>query len=458
MMRSTLLAIVFVLGCMTGVIQSRLAAQGDLAYIRFAHAAVGTAPTDLYVEEQITAVQALDFGDVSEWFAIAPGTYTILPASSGRVPKEFFTYPLKIEASDDDRITISLIGSEGRDTLALQPVYQNGNELPPGEARLSIFHAIESIGPVNVLANGSALFQFVNYPRTDHDQDGSVNDGFATVDIVANTYEFEVVSFINPDNVLIDLGEIQLLPNYHYWIAIMGASAPFTFSMEVTDVQDRATTRDDLLTVQAPQDAEGRLRVAHFSSGTPALDVFVDRERIIEGLTFADVSDFVVLPVGNYQLALVPSGLNVRDALIPPVEVDIEADRSILTAVIGTLANDSLTAQVVEENFRPIPNSQVRMSVFQAIPGIAPVNVQLDDGSVLVRLLGYPGSQGSNDGYEVFELTASTYDLEVVNAAETREVIVSLDNQLLIGGRNYLLATIRAEPPYILMFTEVDAD
>lgn len=349
-----------------------------------------------------------------------------------------------------------LMGSNERDSLGLFPVVQDSGELSAGEARLSIFHAVESIGAVDVLANGSALFQYVNYPATANDLTGSMNDGFATVDVVANTYDFEIVSFLNPSEVLLELGELQLLPRHHYWVALMGASPPLTFSLAVTDMGERNAVRDDLFAVQTSQDAEGHLRIAHFSSGTPALDIVVDGERIVEGLSFADVSEFVVLPAGTYQLALVPAGLNVRDALTPPVEIELDADRWLTTAVIGTLANDSLAAQVVVEDYSPLPDSQVRVSVFQAIPGIPPVNVQSGDGSTLIRLLGYPGSQGNNDGFEVFTLTASTYDLEIINAAATREVIASLENQPLIGGRNYLLATIRAEPPYVLMFTEVE--
>lgn len=436
-------------------LQAQSAVPNDDVRIRFAHLSVDTRGVDILVNEQLSSMQALRFGSVTEWFTVPAGIYTFVPTWSGVTPKRLLTRPLKLKLESDTWITVALVGSRQRQTLDMQPLWEDYNEIPVGEARLSVFHAVQGIGAVDVLVNGDALFQFVNYPGSTLDEEGIPNDGFVTADIVSNTYTLQVVDYTDADEVLLDIGEVDLLPNHYYWVAAVGTVFRPSYVLVTTDLASELD-QNPLFASGTVDNAAGHVRIAHFSSGTPALDIFIDEENIVRNLAFAQVGEFIELPPATYRVTLVPTGLTLRDALIPSISVDLASNAWLTVAVIGTLANDSLGVQVLVEDFSDLDVFESRISIFQSIPGIPPVNVRLSNGTVLVRLLGYPGSQGQNDGFEVVHLVPGVYDLQIVNAADSRNVIVDLQGQSFAAGRNYLLAAIRADPPYVLKFTEVE--
>lgn len=55
-------------------------------------------------------------------------------------------------------------------------------------------------------------------------------------------------------------------------------------------------------------DGDTALRVTHASPDAPAVDVRLDDQTVIEGLSFGDVSDYQTVDPGTYQLQVVPAG------------------------------------------------------------------------------------------------------------------------------------------------------
>jgi hypothetical protein len=432
--------------------------QTNPARIRLAHFSVDASSIDLYIDGEVSNVQGLNFGDITDWYHLPSGTYEMVITAAGIAPDENTLARSELTVDSSQWITLTVIGLVERDTVRFHRLLENASEIATGESRLSVFHAVQGIPAVDVLMNNNPLFQFVNYPGSFLDSNGNPNDGRVTVDLIANVYQIQFVRNSNPEIILLDLDEMRLLPDTAYLIAFIGTPSNPIYSLAITSFDDvRDTTLEDLRTSTIPtRRSSAYLRIAHFSSGTPLVDVYIDGEASsVQRLGFAQVSNFIELTAGTREITLTPAGLAPGDAVIDPVEVALHPGTWSTAAIIGTLSNDSVRVQLFEERQSELPDGETRLSVFQAIPGIEPVNVRIIGGPEIIRFLGYPGSQGSNTGFASVDVIAGSYTIQVISAANPNRVIAELPEINFFTGRNYLLATLLADPPYLLTFTPV---
>ncbi len=101
--------------------------------------------------------------------------------------------------------------------------------------------------------------------------------------------------------------------------------------------------------IRAHEDDPGWLRVAQYAWDAPAVDVYVDGEVVAEAVEAGFLSDFWELAAGEHSVAFAPSGAGIEDAIVGPVEVNLEADHRVSVSVIGQAGDDSLTPLVIDE-------------------------------------------------------------------------------------------------------------
>ncbi|MDX2161601.1 MAG: fasciclin domain-containing protein [bacterium] len=201
-----------------------------------------------------------------------------------------------------------------------------------------------------------------------------------------------------------------------------------------------------------------RVRVAHFSPDAPAVDVWVNNApSAIQALEFGSVTDWVELaPNPALRVAVAPAG--TTDIAIGPVDVSLAPGSWTTIAAIGSLANGTLTAQVITEDFSPLDDGSARVTVFHAIEGAPAVNV-FANGTLAIGELGYPGTlqDGTNDGVFTINVPAGTYDL-AVNAGGAP--LLTLDGAELVAGTHYFVAAIGTpdSPELVVLPTEIAAD
>ena len=177
-----------------------------------------------------------------------------------------------------------------------------------------------------------------------------------------------------------------------------------------------------------------RVRVAHFSPDAPAVEIYVGGENSgIQTLEFGDVSGWVELPEGTYSVAVVPAGMSAEDAAIGPVDLPLDAGTWTTVAAIGSLANGTLTATTIAEDYSALTGSDSRVMVFHAIEDAPAVDVILPDGTALISDLAFG---------EAAELTvpADSYSLSVVAAGTTEPAVISLPNTELSAQTYYFVA------------------
>lgn len=435
-----------------GVSTTAQDADESLTMVRFAQFSPDAAAIDVYIDGEATDITELDFGDVSDWLSLTSDVYRVAVVPSDGSVEDALVGPAELTLRAGEWLTIALVGSVDGGTIRAQILEENYDEVPPGEARLSFFHGVENGPTLDVLDEGEALFQRVSFPGSVISEDGTSNDGFAVVTVVARVYDLQLVDGDNPETVLLDLGDFALASNQNTLLAVIGTPE----NPQVTRVDTSLAMMDREPTTDADLgDGTGFLRFAHFSSGTPDIDIYINGALSeIRQLSFSNVTEYLALPAGVYTVDVAPLNTSINDRVVGPVEVRLATDSYVTVAAIGALANDTLTAQVFTEDYATLSTLRTGISIFHAIPGLGPVDV-LVSGQTRVGLLGYPGSQGSNDGLATFELPRGTYDVQVVLSERPDEVLVDLDNIRLNGDRRYLITLVVADPPFLLTTTSI---
>lgn len=190
------------------------------------------------------------------------------------------------------------------------------------------------------------------------------------------------------------------------------------------------------LPAAAQDEGTVRVRVAHFSPDTPAVDIYVDgRPSDIVDIEFGTITDWVELPAGEYTLSVVPPG-GIRSGFFT-----LPAGAFITVAAIGSLENNTLQLYPIVEDFSPIAEGRARVTVFHAIEDAPAVDVRSGEFTPIARLA-YPGTIRNNDGLFTITPRAGTYTYEVVPSGASGPVVLSLTDVELAANTNYFVAAI----------------
>lgn len=177
------------------------------------------------------------------------------------------------------------------------------------------------------------------------------------------------------------------------------------------------------------EEAIASIRVLHGAGDAPAVDVYADGAKILDGVAYGKISDYLAVPAGEYQVQVVPAGATLEEG---PVVIDapltFEAGTSTTVAATGSLAN-GIVPQVITDTPSPSEtDAQVRIVHFSA--DAPAVDVALDGGDVVAGGLAYP------DSTDYLSLPAAEYDLEIRPAGST-DVAFDLDPMALEAGTSY---------------------
>lgn len=97
----------------------------------------------------------------------------------------------------------------------------------------------------------------------------------------------------------------------------------------------------------AAQDNHAFVHVLHLVADGPAVDVLIDDEMQVEELEPGMFSGFIEVGPGNHSVAMAAHG--GEDAVIDPVDMELEAGHRYTVALMGQAADDDLSALVIDE-------------------------------------------------------------------------------------------------------------
>jgi transforming growth factor-beta-induced protein len=179
--------------------------------IRVAHFSPDAGPVDIYINGELSALQGVTFGAVSDWIEVPARAYNIAIAPSGQYPIGVASY----DVVPGSRVTIAAIGTVTRGTLNVQFIEEDYSPIPAGAARVTIFHAIERAGVIDVRFNGSTVVSRLGYPGSLGD-----NDGADIITVGGITYNIEVV--VSGVGTVIAQTQFPLSGGNYYLLAVVG--------------------------------------------------------------------------------------------------------------------------------------------------------------------------------------------------------------------------------------------
>ncbi len=181
------------------------------------------------------------------------------------------------------------------------------------------------------------------------------------------------------------------------------------------------------------------IRVAHFSPDAGGVDVYLDGELSdVQALEFSGVTDWIEVPAGTHSVVVSRTGTSIEDSLLGPTDLTFNAGTWTTIAAVGSLEDESFAPAIISENYGDIGLGNARVGVFHAFEGAPAVDV-LSDGSPIITQLGYPGSQGDNDGFFEIEVPGGVYNLQVVETGTTEPVLLDLPGTELAANSSYLI-------------------
>lgn len=437
----------FMLGLMILSIVPAMAQE--TAQLRVAHFLLGGGDVDLYINGELTAATRVGYGDVTEWYTIAPGTYSVAIAPARTSIDDAVLGPIDFTFADGSWTTLAATGLAEQNVLDLWALPEDYSPLTFNETRLSVFHAVSDGNPVDVTYNNELLFGLLAYPGSLGD-----NDGFDTVTLTVGSYGINVLDNISGTSIL-DLGQVSLNDRNNYFVAVFGTAVNPTATLVSTNMVDVTTVPVGDIRERANADAtDGYLRFAHFSSGTGDVDVYVNGDLAVSGVGFATVSDFTMYAVGDYTISVAPAGTSASDAVLE-YELRLFGAEYITVAFIGVIENRTLEAVPVFENFSPTDVGQTRVTFFNAVPGLQKVTLARNDGLLVVQDLAYP--QDGSDGYAISDLVTGRYSFKIVDFT-TPATLAEIPEFNYAASVNYFLAYIPGETGWVLAEAPIPAE
>lgn len=170
---------------------------------------------------------------------------------------------------------------------------------------------------------------------------------------------------------------------------------------------------------------EATVRVGHFSTDAPNVDVLVNGEIAFEDLAFEQVTEYAELPAGNHDIAVTPHG---SEDPVLELALEIDENTSYSAFATGEVGEEDLQCSVFVDEPGDIADDQTHARFIHASPDAPSVNVQVADGGpVLCEDIGFRESSG------YVPVDAGTYDLEVVPTGASEPALSLPETELTAG-------------------------
>lgn len=195
------------------------------------------------------------------------------------------------------------------------------------------------------------------------------------------------------------------------------------------------------------------IRILHASPDAPAVDIYANNNLIAEGLSYKQMTNYLPLVPGNYQIQVFPEG-NQMNAVID-TNITIPPDSAFTVAAAGELADISLMP--IPEIFTPnMPMGMGNYSYVRFVhlsPNAPSVDITLPDGTVLFEDVSY------TQFTDYIGVTPGTYTLQV-RPAGSNQVVLTIPDLYLMPGAIYSVFAVGlvGETPPLEAIVAVDGE
>jgi hypothetical protein len=172
------------------------------------------------------------------------------------------------------------------------------------------------------------------------------------------------------------------------------------------------------------QSSAALVRVAHFSPDAPAVDVYVDGDRVLSGVEYPAVSEYLELPAGSHELAVRPAGAAASSDPVIEATASVKAGAAYTVAAVGALAD--IKAAVFGDDLGAPAAGKAKVRVLHAAPEVPAVDVAVEGGPTLFEGVEFP------EATDYAEVDAASYPVQV-KAAGGDDVLLEADLAVKAG-------------------------
>ncbi len=157
--------------------------------------------------------------------------------------------------------------------------------------------------------------------------------------------------------------------------------------------------------------ATAHVRVVHAAPAAPEVDVYVDGAKALPDFKFGTVTDYISLPAGAHEIAVVPFGMDISKAVIKQ-SVTIDASKMYTVAAIGNTSPAVTPALVAFADDNTVAPDMAKVRVYHLSDNAGPVAVATGGNTVIPNL----AFQSASDYLHV-PAGAYTFDVTLLNTS-----------------------------------------
>lgn len=368
--------------------------------LRVAHLSPDAPTVDVWVDGN-RVLQNVAFKGVSNYLSLPAGSYRLQVSPAGAATPIVIDATVMLEAGK--AYTAAATGLLGANDL--KPlVLVDDLGLDPAKAKVRFVHTSPDAPAVDIaVKNGPVLFGNVKFREAGN---------YLSVD--AGKYDLEV-RLAGTNTVALELAGVELIAGTNYSVFAVGQASNNTLA--ALPVIDQGTAQ---------------VRVGHLSPDAPAVDIWVNGDRVLQNVAFKTLSDYLNLSAGEYRIQVSPAG--VATPIVIDATVALEANKAYTVAATGLLGANDLKPLVLVDD-RTADNQKAKVRFVHTSPDAPTVDIAVKGGPILF------GNVKFREASDYLSVDASLYNLEV-RLAGTTTVALEVPAVQLAAKSNYVVFAV----------------
>jgi hypothetical protein len=334
----------------------------ETAQVRVIHLSPDAPDVDVFVEDVLSGITNLPFGDGTEYVDLPVGTTNFKVGATGTpVGQAVLDFDVDLMAG----MSYSAVAYDDLASIKALPLVDSTDGLAAGEVRLQISHVAAGVGQVDIwdLAGPTEIAPDLDFGATTSIDvpEGALELGIDTDDDAVPDVTFSVPS----------LGADQLVNVF----AVADANGVFLHAQLPDGTEARVDAN--------PPVGDARVRVLHLSSDAPNVDVWVD--DTLSGLTdlpYLECTPYVTLDAVTTDFDVTATGAALNTSVLG-FSLDLMDGMDYTAVAYGPLA--SIMALPLTDDATGIPAGNTRLQISHVADGVGQVDIlNVDTGAVVV--------------------------------------------------------------------------
>ncbi|KGX91425.1 DUF4397 domain-containing protein [Pontibacillus marinus] len=166
------------------------------------------------------------------------------------------------------------------------------------------------------------------------------------------------------------------------------------------------------------------VRAFHASPNAPAVDIYVNDQKLLENVQYKQTSDYIPVMPGSYRIKITPAG---QSQAVLTQDVEVPSNAAITLAAAGNV--EDLTLVPYQDDRTPV-QEKAKARFIHLSPDAPAVDIAVKGGDVLFSNVGFKQST------DYLTLSPTTVDLEV-RPAGSNQVVLTIPNVKLDANQIY---------------------